>query len=118
MSTFRLISLPTHSVFELLAGLALMGLPFAMGFGGAGLVVSFLLGTLLVGIALGSAENLPVSAHLALDRLVGAGIVFAALAIGLTGDRTASAVLLGAAVSHFALSASTRYTSAGYTPRL
>jgi hypothetical protein len=110
MSALRLFSLPTHAVIELIAGLALMGAPFLLGFGAAGTVVAFALGVLLVGISLGGAEDLPVSTHIALDHALVIGFLVGSVALALVGDTAAGAVFLVAGLAQLVLTATTRYT--------
>jgi hypothetical protein len=110
MSTLRLFSLPTHAVLELLCGVALLGSPFALAFGTAGTVVAFGLGVLLVGLALGGADDLPISTHVAFDQALTVVLLAAAVALALTGDRVAASALLAAGVAQLALTATTRYS--------
>src|SRR2546423_13680819 len=113
MTALRLISLPTHAVFELALGVALMAAPFVLGFGAAGLVVSAGLGAIVVGLALSAAPDQggSVAAHFAYDRAVAFGLVVGALALALAGDDGAAAVLAAAAVAQTTLNLTTRYTA-------
>lgn len=108
--TMRRISLPTRGVIELLAGLALMGSPFALEFGSAGTIAAVALGVLLVGLALSGADSLPLAALVAFDQALGAAFVAVALGLALAGDRTGGTVFLAAAVLQFVITAATRYT--------
>lgn len=110
MSALRLFSLPTHAVIELISGLALMGAPFLLGFGAAGTVVAVAFGILIVGLALGGAEDIPVSAHIAIDQALVIAFLAGAVALVLAGDSAAGAVFLAAGVAQLVLTATTRYT--------
>jgi hypothetical protein len=115
MTALRLISLPTHAVLELAAGLAVMAAPFVFGFGPAGLVIAVLLGAVIAGLALSATptegRTVGVSAHFAYDRGIALGLLGAALVLGLTGDRAAAAVMAAAALVQVTLSLTTRYTA-------
>ncbi len=110
MTAFRLISLPVHGVLELLGGLALLAAPFLLGFGLAGSVLALALGVLLVGVALGAGDALPVSAHLAFDQALVLTMAASAGALAWAGDRDAALGFVAAAALQLALTASTRYS--------
>jgi len=110
MTTSRLISLPTHAVFELLGGLALLVTPFLFGFGPAGAVLAIVLGVLLVGLALGVGDSLPVSAHLAFDQALVIGLAAGAVALTVAGDRPAALAFAAGSALQLALTSVTRYS--------
>ena len=110
MTSSRLISLPTHAAFELLVGLALLAVPFVLGFGPAGAALSIGLGVILVGLAIGVGESLPVSAHLAFDQALVIGLAVGAVALAMTGDRPAALAFAAGAALQLALTAMTRYS--------
>jgi hypothetical protein len=112
VTAFRLISLSTHAVLELLVGFALILAPFALGFGPGGLVAGVVLGVLVTGLALGAAEGLPVGAHLAADYGLTGALLAGSLALASVGDRIAATVFLGAAVALLVLALITRYSRA------
>jgi hypothetical protein len=112
MTTFRIITLPTHAAIELLGGLALLAAPFVLGFGSAGLILAVVLGVVLVGLALGAAEDLPVTAHLTFDQAVTAGLVAAAVVLTVGGDGVAALTFALAALLQLALTLATRYSRA------
>lgn len=114
MTTFRLFSLPTHGALELSLGLALMVSPFLFGFGAAGLVSAFVIGALLVGLALGTATDggLPIGAHFAADRGIVVGLIGAAALLGLAGDTAAMLGFAVIAAAQALLSVTTRYSHA------
>ena len=110
MSTFRLFSLPTHAVLEMIAGLALMVAPFLLGFGPAGTIVAVTIGTLLVGFAVGGGEGISIAAHVAFDQLLVTVLLLSAVGLALAGDRAAALVFLAAGIMQLTLTATTRYT--------
>ncbi len=110
MTAFRLISLPVHGVLELLGGLALMAAPFLLGFGPAGSILAVGLGVLIVGLALGAGDALPVSAHLAFDQALVLTMAVSAAALACGGDLDAALGFVAAAALQLALTASTRYS--------
>ena len=113
MTALRLIPLPVHSVVEMLAGLALMVLPYALGMGPAALIVGPVIGALLMGLALQIVDvggTSSVSGHHAADfgialGLAGASLVFAAV------DGPAALLFGAAALAQLALNLTTRYTA-------
>lgn len=113
MTALRLVSLPTHAAFELLIGLAIMALPFALGLTTAALVTGVVVGALVAGTALQSLDAgsapLPISAHLAADFGLGIGLAGAAI-VFLTSDAAASLTFGAAALAQLALTTTTRYT--------
>lgn len=113
MTAFRLISLPTHGVLELTFGLATLAAPFALGFGPAGIISALVLGSIIVGLALGAAvedRNHSVAAHLAADRGLVVGLMGSAIVLGLSGDHAATAYFAAGALLLFGLSLITRYS--------
>jgi hypothetical protein len=113
MTALRLIPLQIHSALELLVGLALMALPFALGLSAAAIAVGIVVGALVAGTALQSLDTggrqLPISAHLAADFGLGIGLAGAAVVL-LATDAPASLLFCAAAVAQLALTSVTRYT--------
>jgi hypothetical protein len=105
---FRRLSIQEHGAIELLAGLALVGAPFALGFGAAALVASLTAGVLLAGLAL--SDDMSISAHMAADTVLAGALVGTAAALAAGGDGLAAAVLACAAAAELALTAGTRWT--------
>lgn len=116
MTAMRLMSLPTHAALELAAGIALMFVPFVVGFSPAGLVASVTVGVIIVGFALWASTPegnlIPVTAHFAYDRGMLLGLLVGALLLGLHGDRGAALALGIAAIWQLALNTTTRYSQA------
>src|SRR3954471_1731556 len=106
------ISMDMHRPADAVIGFLLIALPFALDLGAAAMVVSVLLGALLIALAYGGSREgdaIPASTHLAIDRLVAAGIGFAAL-LALVGAHIAGAVILVLlALGMVALTLTTRY---------
>ena len=115
MTTFRLISLPTHGAYELLLGLVLMGAPFALGADIAATVVAVAVGALLVGLALGAAvaesDGIDISAHYAMDLGVSLALLGSAVVIAVAGDGVGAGLFATVALPHPALNLSTRYSA-------
>jgi hypothetical protein len=113
MTAFRLISLPTHAAFELLAGFALMALPLVLGVSVAGSVAAFVAGAILVGVALGKAvESVPIRRQHDTDWGIVFGLLGGALVLGVAGEVVATLVFAGAAAVQLALNLVTRYSAA------
>jgi hypothetical protein len=110
MSTARRISVPAHGALELLVGLVLLGLPFALGLGPVGLVAGVTAGVLVAGLGLAGGEGLPLRAHQALDQAIVAALLGCALALAVRGDMAASILLGAGAAAELALLAGTRWT--------
>jgi hypothetical protein len=106
------LSLPAHAALELLSGLALMALPFLLGFGLMGGAVSIVAGVLLVGLALSGTDGLPLSAHQAFDMAFVAALAGAGLAVAVSGDAVAGLALAALAGFQLTLLALTRWTRA------
>ncbi len=114
MTALRLVPLPIHSALEMLLGMAIMVVPFALGASTAGIVAGVAVGALVVGTALqgldaGGRPALPVSAHHAADYGLVLGMAVGALVLGID-DRTAAAVFGAAALAQLALNLTTRYS--------
>jgi hypothetical protein len=109
----RPVSLPTHGATELLFGLVTLVAPFVLGFEPAAAVVTVVAGALVVGLAFSAVveENVHVGNHHAADYGVAIGFLALAAIVGLTTDRTAMLYLAAAAVAHFALNLSTKYSA-------
>jgi hypothetical protein len=116
MTSLR-VPLAFHGAIDLAAGLALLAVPFALGFGAAATFVSFVLGALIVGLGLATtaAEGRGIvapGAHEAYDIGLGASLVAAGFAVGIAGDVIAFGVLAGVGVAGLLLSGFTRYSVA------
>jgi hypothetical protein len=115
MTAFRLISLGLHGALELVAGLALMGAPFALGFAPAATVAAIAVGALIVGLALGAAtleEGGSIASHHAYDWGVVTGLAGAAILFAAVGEPAAAITFAVVALAQTALSLTTRYSLA------
>src|SRR3954469_22924383 len=108
----RRISLPTHGLVELVAGLALMVAAFALDLGSTGTLLTFTAGALVTGVGLGAADTLSLSAHESLDRVLAIALAAASIVAALSGSGIAAAVLLVAAATQLTLTGITRWTRA------
>jgi hypothetical protein len=108
----RSISLPLHSALELLGGLALLAGPFLIGAAPAGLVVGVSLGAVLVGMALGGPDALPITAHQSFDLMLVAAMAGGAVALGISGDLAGGLVLAVVGALQLTLVSLTRWVRA------
>jgi hypothetical protein len=104
------ISLPTHGLVELAAGLALVITALALDLGTTGALLTFCAGVLIAGMGVGAADTLSLSAHESLDRLLATGLAGASIASGLAGSGLAAALLLAAAAMQLTLTGITRWS--------
>jgi hypothetical protein len=115
VTVLRLITFPAHAALEFAGGVALMAIPFALGFSPAGLLASVAAGALVAGMALGAASRegggLAVAGHLAFDRAMALALVGGALALAAHGDPAASTTLLVGSLGLLALTVTTRYSA-------
>jgi len=113
MALTRGISLPLHTAIQVIAGPAIMAVPFVLGFGEAATAISVAIGLVVLTLAL-QLENprgaVPLSAHAELEYLVAfaAGIAGLTLAVA-TGAWAESVFLVGIGAAQVALTASTRF---------
>jgi hypothetical protein len=105
----RTLSLPTHSVLELLGGIALLAGPFVLGAGPAGLVAAVCLGAVVVGLALAGPDALPLSTHQALDLTLVAALAGGGLGLAFSGEVAGGFVLLVVGVLQLVLVSATRW---------
>jgi hypothetical protein len=107
------MSLPTHGLIEVLAGLAMILLPAVLGFDTGAIVVAATLGAALTGAAIALTAQKPISVA-AFSRFDGVYLLvtaLAALGLAITGQ-LAGAVLLSAVVMLLSwLGFSTRYAA-------
>ncbi len=114
MAVSRAIPLSAHAVIETIAAPAIMAAPLLLGFTQAAALVAFVIGALLLGLALqaaGPRRTVPLSAHAGLDYTLAAVAVVAGLVIGIdTGAWAQGVFLVGVGVAQVALTASTRFS--------
>ncbi len=115
MSTSHTIPLSAHAAIETIAGPAIMAAPFVFGFGQSAALIAFVIGALLLGLAIqaaGPGRAIPLSAHAGFDYLLAAGAAISGVAIGLaTGEWGAASFLVGVGVAQVALTAATRFSA-------
>jgi hypothetical protein len=108
------IPLTMHAAIESIAAPALMAAPFVLGFDQAAAVVAFVLGAMLLGLALpvvAPGRGVPLSAHAGFDYGLAVVAVIAGLAIAIgTGDWSAGIFLVGFGAFQVGLTASTRFS--------
>jgi hypothetical protein len=110
------VHLAHHAPIDLAAGLVLMAAPFLLGFGAPATFVSLAVGALLVGLGFattagGGRGTLGPTAHAAYDLALGAALITAGFAVGVTGDVIAFSVLAAVGVAGLLLTGVTRYST-------
>jgi hypothetical protein len=114
MAVSRAIPLSAHAAIEMVAAPAIIASPLLLGFGPAATVVCFVIGALLLGLAVqtaGPGRTVPLSAHAGFDYLLAAVAVISGLAIGIAiGEWAQGIFLVGVGVALVALTASTRFS--------
>lgn len=114
MTLTRAIPLTVHAAIETLAGPAIIAAPFLLGLGDAATVVAFVLGVLVLGLALqlaGPSRTIPISAHAGFDYVLAGFAVFAGLVIGFgDGEWDSTIFLVGVGAALVGLAASTRFS--------
>jgi hypothetical protein len=115
MSASRTIPLSAHAVIETVAAPAIMAAPFLFGFGQGAALVAFVIGAMLLGLAVQAAapgRAIPLSAHAGFDYLLAAAAGIAGLAVGIaTGEWGAASFLVGVGVAQVALTTATRFSA-------
>ncbi len=106
-----------HGAIDQAAGLALMAVPFILGFSAPATFVALALGALIVGLGFATTApegrgTLAPGAHAAYDLGLSIGLIVAGFAVGIFGDVTAFAVLAAIGASGLLLSGFTRYSVA------
>ena len=115
MRASRAIPLSAHAAIEMVAAPALMAAPFVLGFGEPAGMVAFVIGAVLLGLALqtsGPGRTVPISAHAEFDYLLAALAVVAGFVIGgSTGEGAQGIFLVGIGIAQAALTAATRFSA-------
>lgn len=107
----RSLTLPTHSLLELLAGAALVGAALALAFGATATVVLFAAGVLLMGLAL--ADPASLRAHRTYDLVMVVVLGAGAVAVAAAGDGLAAVTLVVFAGLQLTLTSVTRWSRPG-----
>src|SRR6266516_7565622 len=114
MAASRSIPLAAHAAIETVAGPAIMAAPLLLGFGQTAAIVGFVIGALLLGLAIqaaGPRRTIPLSAHAGFDYMLAVAAAISGLLIGLgTGEWSAGSFLVGIGVAMAALTAATRFS--------
>lgn len=116
MTTFGRIPFALRPPLQLLLGLAMLALPFALGVGLAGTVLSVLAGTLAVGVALGSTVTergvspMPLTTVQSFDWSIALGLFGASLVLAFGGLRDAAVLLAAFGAAHLLLTLTTRWS--------
>jgi hypothetical protein len=116
VTAIRLIPLPIHAALRMLTGLLTMAAPFVAGFDVPATVLSVIIGSLVVGIALTATPDergltpLPVATLHALDWATVIGLMGTAVVVAADGDDRAGIVLTVIAALQLAGNLTTRYS--------
>jgi hypothetical protein len=115
MRTSHAVPLSAHAVIETVAGPAIMVAPLAFGFGPGPAIVAFVVGALLLGLAVqaaGPSRAIPLSAHAGFDYTLAAAAVIGGLIVGVaSGEWGAASFLVGVGAAQVALTTATRFSA-------
>ena len=117
MTISRLISYPTHGAVELLVGLGIMAVPFALGLPVPAVITGVVIGALLFGLGVSATDTgergtLPISAHAAYDAGIALGLALVGIVFGFVGSGLALAFFVVAGLIELGLASLTRYSPA------
>jgi hypothetical protein len=112
----RLLPLHLHGALEAVLGIILIASSFVLGFDPGPMIVSLVIGSLILGLALvshgGERNGLAVSTHAAFDLAFAMSMAIGAIVFGFSGDALAGSLLAGGAFALLLLSSLTRYSTA------
>ncbi len=116
MTIARLISADTRSGILVAIGTALLLAPIALGLSIAAMVAGVAIGVVTVGLGLagtatGGRGTIPVSAHMAYDQGLAAGLLLSGLAFGVAGEAGAAAIFAGIGLLQLVTAGITRYSA-------
>jgi hypothetical protein len=116
MGSSHVISHSLRSALLMVAGSALIAVPFLMGLDAAPLVTGVVVGTLAIALGLagtepGSRGSLPLSAQAVYDRGLALGLLLSAGIFGLAGEPEAMLLFAGAGLAALFMTAVTRYSA-------
>ncbi|SRR5581483_9388523 len=115
MRSSQAIPLSAHAVIETVAAPAIMAAPLVLGFGQAAAIVAFVIGAMLLGLAVqaaGPQRTIPLSAHAGFDYALAATAALGGLLVGFgAGEWGAASFLVGVGVAQVALTAATRFSA-------
>jgi hypothetical protein len=117
----RGLDIALRSSLLLALSVGLLVLPFAAGLGAAAVAAGVSAGALaftvgVAGTGNGGRGTLSASAHAAFDRALGGGLLIAALAFGVAGERGALVVFGAIGLTVLAIAAATRYAASTASP--
>jgi hypothetical protein len=115
MTLARLITSGGRAAIMILAGSALIALPFALALSAAAVLLGTTAGALTIGLGLSGTGSrgrgtLPLSVQAAYDRLLSLTLLIAGIAFGLVNQDLALAVFGGAGIATLLVSLTTRYS--------
>jgi hypothetical protein len=116
MSSTYVITHSLRSGLLMVAGSALIALPFLMGLDAAPLVTGVLVGTLAIALGLAGTEpggrgSLPLSAQAVYDRGLALGLLLSAGIFGVAGEPQAMFLFAGAGLAALVMTSVTRYSA-------
>ena len=116
MSSSHVISHALRASLLMVAGSALIAVPFLIGLGAAPLVTGVLVGALAIALGLAGTEpgargSLPLSAQAVYDRGLALGLLLSAGIFGLAGQLEAMILFAGAGIAALVMTTVTRYSA-------
>jgi len=116
MGSSHRISHGLRSALLVVAGSALIAVPFVMGLDAAPLVTGVLVGTLAIALGLAGTEpggrgTLPLSAQAVYDRGLAFGLLLCGAIFGIAGEPEAMVLFAGAGLAALFMTAVTRYSA-------
>jgi hypothetical protein len=116
MSRTHVISHALRSGLLVVAGSALIGVPFLLGLDAAPLVTGILVGSLAIALGVAGTEpgtrgSLPMSTQAVYDRGLALGLILSATLFGLFGELAAMALFAGAGLAALVMTSVTRYSA-------
>jgi hypothetical protein len=112
----RLISPAARTGLLALVGFGLIVAPLFLGLGDAALVTGFVIGALVVTLALAGTETtgrgtIPLAAQAVYDRALGVGLILSGLAFGIAGEPGAFALFAGSGAVALLVTSITSYSA-------
>ena len=110
------ISYLLHGIIEYIAGVAFVVAPFLLGYeDGVAKAVSIVIGVIILIVAamsnspVGLAKALPVSAHVALDLILGVSLIALPFVLGFSDEGAALAFFMVLGIAHLLITIGTRF---------
>jgi hypothetical protein len=116
MASSHVISHALRSALLILAGSALIAVPFLMGLDAAPLLTGVLVGALAIALGVAGTEpggrgTLPLSAQSVYDRGLALGLLLSGGIFGVAGELEAMVLFAGAGLAALIMTAVTRYSA-------